>query len=256
STYGPPVGAGASAADAGYLPPGSMLSGAPTSPIPVPGNSGAPVTGGGAGGLNTGGGVGSGPGGGPTFGAVPGEGVPGGGANLGGNPLGGQPGSPNSPGFGGRMAAGPVEGGAAPLAAGQAAGAARGISAGAMNNVATGAVLAGGAGSAAAAGAGAVQERLVRGRGGFGGPQSPRGDNVVGEEPDEHSAASRAAAKVGSTSAARRSMLEPATGSSQEEEDGEHVRRFGVEADDLFTDQRPVVAPVLGDTDPTQYPTL
>lgn len=267
----PPVGSGTSAsgyalppicnpagAGAANLAPGPVVGGAPTSPIPVFGNSGsavtgAPLAGGGVSGPNTGGVL--------AFGAVPGGGanVPGGGASLGGggNSPGGQPGSPNTPGFGGRMA-GPVEGGGAPLAGGTA-GVARGIAAGAMNsaamnsaamnnaamnNAAMGAAVVGGVGGAAAAGTGAKQERLVRGRSG---PRFPRGGDVVGAEPEEHAAASRTASKVGSTTSPRRSMLEPATGSSQDEEDGEHVRRFGVEADDLFADQRMVVAPVLGD---------
>ncbi|MEV0676768.1 hypothetical protein AB0I60_09610 [Actinosynnema sp. NPDC050436] len=43
------------------------------------------------------------------------------------------------------------------------------------------------------------------------------------------------------------SMLQPAARSGEGEEDGEHVRKYGVDSDDVFGDERMVVQSVIGD---------
>ncbi|MDQ3402440.1 MAG: hypothetical protein M3548_03475 [Actinomycetota bacterium] len=45
--------------------------------------------------------------------------------------------------------------------------------------------------------------------------------------------------------------MQPAAGgaSASGEEDGEHVRKYGIDSEDVFGDERLVIAPVLGQDD-------
>jgi hypothetical protein len=263
----PPV-AGSSTAPSDYTapshytaPPSATPAGpqAPGYADPVRGGFGpAPVSGGGpsptfGAGPETVAGPGASVGGVPaTGGALP---APGGGASFGGPAFGaiaatpgvtgGAPGSPGAqvPGGtqapGARMGVAPVPPGT-PGAAPAPGVAPKGFGPNAMNSAAMGAAIAGGAG-ATAAGAGGEQERLSKGGRG----------SAAGRMPTEETSAGRAASRPGSTGEQRRSVLQPATGNPDDEEDGEHVRRFGVESEDLFVDQRMVVTPVLGDDEDT-----
>jgi hypothetical protein len=194
--------------------------------------------------------------------------VPGGGASPGTlgfedvarqGPIGGAPGVPggppgsNPPGLPGRMVGtGPMPGpGATPPV--PAPPAFRPTFAGLDAAVAG---MAGGAGGGAAVGAFADKERLVRGgRTGGGvvgeGPGragGSRGAAAVGGPPHEDATA-RAAERVGSRSRPGSSIMQPVAGTAQGEEDDEHVRKYGVEAEDVFADDRMVIPSVLGEDD-------
>lgn len=152
-------------------------------------------------------------------------------------PGGGAGGGAAPPSGGGKvMGVGPTAPPGAPAAApGPGAAAPKGLPPNLLHNAALGgAAVAGGAAASTSQG-----DRVARG--GRGGPSQ------LGALPDGETAASRTASRVGSSSEQRRSVLQPATGSTDEDEDATHVRRYGVEAEDLFVDQRMVVTPVLGD---------
>jgi hypothetical protein len=115
--------------------------------------------------------------------------------------------------------------------------------------------LAGGAGGGAAVGSVADKERLVRGAGPrpAGGVEgtgrgASRGSSALGGPPSEEAAA-RAAERVGAKSKPGSSMMQPATGAAQGEEDDEHVRKYGIAAEDVFADDRMVIPSVLGEDD-------
>jgi hypothetical protein len=112
--------------------------------------------------------------------------------------------------------------------------------------------MAGGAGGGAAVGAVADKDRLVRGgRPGTGGalPPGSRGAAAgMGGLPHEEAAA-RTAERVGAKSKPGASMMQPAAGTAQGEEDDEHVRKYGIESEDVFADDRMVIPSVLGEDD-------
>ncbi|MEU4741295.1 PPE domain-containing protein [Actinosynnema sp. NPDC023658] len=70
-------------------------------------------------------------------------------------------------------------------------------------------------------------------------------------EPDERMPA-RGAAGAGGKAGSGSSMLQPAASAKggPGEEDGEHVRKYGVDSDDVFGDERMVVQSVIGDDEP------
>ncbi|MCE7005304.1 hypothetical protein LWC34_21090 [Kibdelosporangium philippinense] len=112
--------------------------------------------------------------------------------------------------------------------------------------------MAGGAGGGAAVGSVADKDRLAPRGGRPGGVAVPpsggsRGAAAGALPPGE--AAARAAERVGSTSKPGASMMQPAAGTAQSEEDAEHVRKYGIEAEDVFADGRMVMPSVLGEDD-------
>ena len=70
----------------------------------------------------------------------------------------------------------------------------------------------------------------------------------MGGLPHEEAAA-RTADRVGAKSKPGASMMQPAAGTAQGEEDDEHVRKYGIEAEDVFADDRMVIPSVLGEDD-------
>jgi hypothetical protein len=115
--------------------------------------------------------------------------------------------------------------------------------------------MAGGGASGGAVGAGADKDRVVRGGRPGGGPAGEgrvggaRGASAaVGGSPGEEAAA-RTAERVGAKSRPGSSMMQPAAGTAQGDEDDEHVRKYGVEAEDVFADDRMVIPSVLGEDD-------
>jgi hypothetical protein len=105
--------------------------------------------------------------------------------------------------------------------------------------------------AAGAAGGGAVgavsdKERVVRG----GRPTvGSRGPAAALSGPPGEEAAARAAERVGAKSKPGASMMQPAAGTAQGEEDDEHVRKYGIESEDVFADDRMVIPSVLGEDD-------
>jgi hypothetical protein len=109
--------------------------------------------------------------------------------------------------------------------------------------------MAGGAGGGAAVGSVADKERLVRGPGRVSGvPEGSRGSSAIGASAGEEAAA-RTADRVGAKSRPGSSIMQPATGTAQGEEDDEHVRKYGIAAEDVFADDRMVIPSVLGEDD-------
>jgi hypothetical protein len=114
-----------------------------------------------------------------------------------------------------------------------------------------------GAGGAGGAGAGAEQERTVRGGGsgsggaGTKGAAPGRGGVPIGSVPDEEARAARSAERFGAkTGRPASSIMQPAaTGGSraEDEDDQEHVRRYGIDAGDVFDDDRVVAPESIGD---------
>jgi hypothetical protein len=219
----------------------------------TPGGSTVPGPVGGGGGDLTGGVPGGFPGGGPggTAGELPG-GLPGG-------PVPGQvPGAPAVGGPGGRVGVGPVTPtpGGLPVEGAPPVGP-RGTP---SLFVADAAAIAGAGAQGAAVGATAEKDRLVRGRPGGavpgeeGAPGRSGGQKgatpLAGEPPEEARSvrnAERYGARLGRPEG--NSILQPATGSAPDEEDGEHVRKFGVESGDLFEDGRMTSPSSIGDED-------
>jgi hypothetical protein len=216
------------AASALPVPPGMTLE---SQPVQGPGVNGTAGPGLGQGGVQ------APPGGG---GALPPVGAP---------PGGGAPGAPIPP---GKLVGGaPLVGPSVVPGAGPAAGALRpGLLA--MGEAAAIA----GAGGAAGAGA-AERERLARGGrpGGIAEPtgrapatSSRPGLNAMAGMPADEVAAARTADRLGAKAKPGASLMGPAVaaGSAREEDDDEHVRKYGVEAEDVFGDERLVIDPVLG----------
>lgn len=114
-------------------------------------------------------------------------------------------------------------------------------------------------GSGAIAGAGAEKDRLVRGRTGTpgapiaDGPEGGRtgrpGAHAITTPPEEEARAARAAERLTSKTRPSSGLMHPATGTAREEEDTEHVRKYGIDSGDVFDDERLVVPPVIGDRD-------
>lgn len=104
-------------------------------------------------------------------------------------------------------------------------------------------------GAGGVAGALSSTERTGRGvgRSAPGAKISPR-PLAIGDLPEEEAKVQRSSERLNPGGATRReTFLEKAVPGADEE--GEHVRRFGVEDDDLFTDERMVSPNVLGDDD-------
>jgi hypothetical protein len=132
-----------------------------------------------------------------------------------------------------------------------AASAANGLPA---QEIGLGVAVAGGAGAVAAGANSGNSKGMVR-TGGAGGGASERANtpgrasSVLGALNEEEAAQARAAAKISPQSKPGTSMMQPAAEGKgkKKEEDEEHVRKYAVEADDLFGDQRMVAPPVLGE---------
>ncbi|ONI72964.1 hypothetical protein ALI144C_44160 [Actinosynnema sp. ALI-1.44] len=201
--------------------------------------------------------------GGASIAGVPGgaPGVPVGSFDATGQPLvgGGQsgphsgvPGQPGQPGVPGKMTGiGPMPGGG-PLQPGFAQGTppVRPYYEGMTNAVAG---MVGGAQGGAAVGSVADKERLAPKTGGRPSALPPGGSRGTGSAlsglPPEEAAAARTAERVGAKSKPGASMMQPAAGTAQGEEDEEHVRKYGIEAEDVFADGRMVMPSVLGEDD-------
>jgi hypothetical protein len=109
-----------------------------------------------------------------------------------------------------------------------------------------------GAGSASGAGAGAESERVSRNPAAKG---SIKNGTPLGAAPEEEARAARNAERFGARSGRPgSSIMQPAAGgrNAEGEEDGEHVRRYGVESSDVFDDDRVVAPESIGDDDDDQ----
>ncbi len=227
-----------------YTPAGGGTApGAPGS-VGVPGGAPGQFSGVNAGSPGSPGYSGGGPGG--QFGGAPntgggGGGTPGLGRVSGVGPVG--------PGFGGMPASGGLPGGLRP-----------GFPGALMGEIATAAGIAGAGGAGAAAGASAEKDKLVRGGGakGLGGAgaegRAARGGlSSVADAMDEDGRAARNAERLagGRGGKPASSLMSPAaTGAGAPgEEDEEHVRKYGIDSDDVFGDDRLVISPVLGEDD-------
>ncbi|MDQ3578856.1 MAG: hypothetical protein M3443_14965 [Actinomycetota bacterium] len=142
-----------------------------------------------------------------------------------------------------------------------------GFPSGLMGDLGTAAGIAGGAGAAAAGGSTARKDSVVRGggtaaTGGVSGKEAAgkgaqadaaarsRAGAVAGV-PDEQAKAARNAERIGAKAGRPAGLMQPAAGgaSASGEEDGEHVRKYGIDSEDVFGDERLVIAPVLGQDD-------
>jgi hypothetical protein len=105
-----------------------------------------------------------------------------------------------------------------------------------------------GAGGAGGAGAGAERDRLAR----SGKPGSVKSGLPLGAAPEEEARAARNAEKFGAKAGRPgTSIMQPAAAGrgAEDEEDKEHVRRYGVESSDVFDDDRVVAPESIGDDD-------
>ncbi|RDI29773.1 hypothetical protein [Lentzea flaviverrucosa] len=98
----------------------------------------------------------------------------------------------------------------------------------------------GGAGAGGAGGTGAAGK-------GPGGAMTPGGASGVG--PDANRGGAAAAGKGGVAGKGAGSLMSPAASGARAEgeEDGEHVRKYGVDSDEMFGDDRMVVQSVIGE---------
>ncbi|WP_236808409.1 hypothetical protein [Amycolatopsis albispora] len=227
----------------GQNPPGGQGTGRP-----FPNNIGTPVSPGTPGTPGTPGSPGS-PGGiaGKLSGGLPGGG--GGADNLvggkGGAPGGGVPGGGDGPlGKGKIFGSGPQAPGAMPPGGGFTAV----PKPGGVGDFASGAAAIG-AGAVGGAMAGGEGDRRGRGVGKSGSPGNfPRSGQVpMGDLPEEEQRALRRSGQ-GAETEKRRGFLEQAA-TQDGEGDAEHVRKFGIDDKDLFTDQRMVAPDVIGRDD-------
>ncbi|CRK60468.1 PREDICTED: hypothetical protein [Alloactinosynnema sp. L-07] len=193
------------------------------------------------------------PGGGQQYTGVPGQpGNPGHVPTTGGQPPGGLPGrvsgvAPVVPGFGGLPATGGFPPGLRP-----------GFPGGLMGDIAAVAGLAGAGGGGAAAGSSLEKDRVVRGGGFADTPEgraaraAARGGVPIGDLPDDEARAARNAERHGARPGrAAGSLMQPAAAGAGApgEDDDEHVRKYGIDSDDVFGDDRLVIPPVLGQDD-------
>ena len=105
-----------------------------------------------------------------------------------------------------------------------------------------------GAGGAGGAGAGAERDRLAR----TGKPGSVKNGLPLGAAPEEEARAARNAEKFGAKAGRPgTTIMQPAAAGrgAEDEEDKEHVRRYGVESSDVFDDDRVVAPESIGDDD-------
>ncbi|SES27565.1 PPE domain-containing protein [Actinokineospora terrae] len=124
-----------------------------------------------------------------------------------------------------------------------------------MGEIATAAGIAGAGGAGAAAGSALEKDKVVRG-GSTQGPQSGQGKqrpvSPIAGAPEEEARAARSAEKIGGSKSGKpaSSLMQPAAGAAANgEDDEEHVRKYGIDSEDLFGDDRLVIAPVLGEDD-------
>ncbi|PPK67886.1 PPE domain-containing protein [Actinokineospora auranticolor] len=230
-----------------------------TSPQGVTSSQAAYTPGGAPGGFNGSAPVTTGPGGqaGPFTGLNPGTpgfnpGAPGEGFPPGGNP--GNPGNPLSPGSGRVSGVGPIVPGinGMPSSGPFGPGLRPGFPGPLMGEIATAAGIAGAGGAGAAAGATAEKDQVVRGgKGSPGGADAAKRALSAAALPEEEARAARNAERLGGRSGRpSSSLMQPATGSgSRGEDDDEHVRKYGVDSDDVFGDDRLVIPSVLGEDD-------
>ncbi|MGI5504080.1 hypothetical protein [Lentzea sp. CA-135723] len=103
-----------------------------------------------------------------------------------------------------------------------------------------------GAGGGKGGGAGGVGGTGVAGKG-PGGAMTPGGASGVGPEGTRAGAAAAGKGGVGGKGAG--SLMSPAASAAkgEGEEDGEHVRKYGVDSDEMFGDDRMVVQSVIGE---------
>ncbi|MBV9846874.1 MAG: hypothetical protein JOZ47_17665 [Kutzneria sp.] len=210
-------------------PPGLSLQTQPASTAVADYASGPGALAGSAGGA---GGVG-----GATF-ATPGVGTPGPGyvpPAVGSGP----PVAPLPPGAQISLAPGP--GGGAPSAG--LAGAANGLLA---EEIGLGAAVAGGAGAVAAGANSGGSTAVVRGGSAERGVPS-RASSGLGAPDEERAAQARAAERISPQAKQGAPMMQPAADRKKKEDDAEHVRKYAIEADDLFGDQRMVAPTVIGE---------
>jgi hypothetical protein len=109
-----------------------------------------------------------------------------------------------------------------------------------------------GAGGAGGAGAGADAERVVRGGAGGGAKGIGKGATPLGSAPEEEARAARNAERFGArTGRPGSSIMQPAAAGrrGEGEDDGEHVRRYGIDSGDVFEDERVVAPESIGDED-------
>ncbi|UVS82593.1 hypothetical protein [Actinokineospora sp. UTMC 2448] len=100
----------------------------------------------------------------------------------------------------------------------------------------------------ALAGASLPKDRVVRGAT-PGGPAG-RAMGVAADVPDEQARAARAAERLGGGGAkSGSSLMSPAAATAPGEDDEEHVRKYGIDSDDVFGDDRLVIDKVLGGED-------
>ncbi|MFD4674629.1 hypothetical protein ACFWNN_33245 [Lentzea sp. NPDC058450] len=104
-----------------------------------------------------------------------------------------------------------------------------------------------GAGGGKGGGAGGAGGTGVAGKGPGGGAMTPGGASGVGPEGTRAGAAGAGKAGVGGKGAG--SLMSPAASAAkgEGEEDGEHVRKYGVDSDEMFGDDRMVVQSVIGE---------
>lgn len=102
-----------------------------------------------------------------------------------------------------------------------------------------------GVGGAGGAVSGAERERLSRG----GAARPPvRGGTPAASPPAEEARAARSAERFGArTGRPASGLMQPAATTARDEEDKEHVRKYGVDATDVFDDDRMTIAPVIGE---------
>ena len=127
--------------------------------------------------------------------------------------------------------------------------------------VAETAALAGAGAGGAAVGGAAEKDRLVRGRPGAPGtpgtagpegkPAPGKGTSTLGSVPEDEARAVRNAERFGAKTGkpGGSPLMQPAAGSARGEDDGEHVRRYGVDSGDVFEDERLISPALIGDED-------
>lgn len=116
------------------------------------------------------------------------------------------------------------------------------------------AALAGAGAQGAALGSDLEKDRLARARPGAPdaeGRGPAKGAGPVAAVPDEEAKPARNAERYGAKPGrpAANSILQPATGSAPGEGDSEHVRKYGIDAGDLFEDERMTAPSLIGDED-------
>jgi PPE family protein len=123
------------------------------------------------------------------------------------------------------------------------------------NESALGAAIAAGTGGGAAAAAGDAERSPRSPRGAMAGPEAEARAAAAGRNsvsslsslPEEEARAARSAERLAPKGRSSGSMMQPATGAARDDEDEEHVRKFAVESDDVFADDRMVIGSVLGE---------